>query len=199
MGQLCTQIHKALQSFSSRKIRVDHAAGINQVSSIPAVNRRKLKKMTYRIKGLDPSPFQKYFGLSDSELADHGVVRYTVDTFPGFPDRIEMRDIEIGGTALLLNFEHMPVASPYRSRHAIFVREGAEVAYSQDNIVPEVMKRRQIALRGYDHRGFILDADIAEGDEIEPLILRLFQNKNIEYIQAHNAKRGCYSGLIERI
>ena len=154
--------------------------------------------MTYRIKGLDPRQFQQYYDLSDLALSELGIVRYTVDSCPGFPDRIEMRDIEVGEKALLLNFEHLAVASPYRSRHAIFVREGAEVAYDEVGHVPEVMKSRLLALRGFDSKGFIIDADIAEGDEIEPLIKRLFDIETIAYIHAHNARRGCYAGLIER-
>jgi hypothetical protein len=81
---------------------------------------------------------------------------------------------------------------------AIFVREGAERTYDQVGIVPEVMKRRVIALRGYDSRGFIVEADIAEGEGIERLIGQIFENSAVRYIHAHNAKRGCFSGLIER-
>lgn len=154
--------------------------------------------MSYRVKGLDPHAFKKYYGLSDTELADHGVTRYTVDTCPGFPDRVGMEDIAQGEKALLLNYEHLPIDSPYRACHAIFVREGAQTAYDQVGIVPEVMKRRVIALRGYDDRGYIVEADIAEGDAIEPLIQEIFENSDVRYIHAHNAKRGCFSGLIER-
>jgi len=154
--------------------------------------------MAYRIKGLDPESFRKFFGLSDDELARNGVVRYTADSHPGFPDRVAMRDLEIGETALLLNHEHLPVASPYRSCHAIFVHEGADTAYDRVDVVPDVMKRRPIALRGFDDKGFMVDADIVEGDAVEPLILKLFENPDIDYIHAHYAKRGCFSGLIER-
>ena len=51
-----------------------------------------------------------------------------MDATPGYPDRIEMRDCVAGETVLLVNYEHLPVASPYRSAHAIFVREGAREA-----------------------------------------------------------------------
>lgn len=158
--------------------------------------------MTYRIKGLAPDPFLKFYGLSDAALAESGVIRYEVDTCPGFPDRIGMKDIAPGENALLLNYEHLPVSSPYRSCHAIFVQEGADRAYDRVGVVPEVMTRRAIALRGVDERGFIVDADIAQGNEIEPLIHRLFENSAVDYIHAHhahNAKHGCFSGLIERV
>lgn len=154
--------------------------------------------MAYRIRGLDPAPFRKYFGLSDAALFAEGVVRYRVDAQPGFPDRVTMQDLAPGDTALLLNYEHLPIASPYRSRHAIFVQEGAQTPYEALDTVPEVMRCRIVALRGFDSRGFILDADLAEGDGIDPLIRRLFDNPDIAFVHAHYARRGCYAGLIER-
>ena len=44
----------------------------------------------------------------------------------------------------------------------------------------------------------MLDADVTDGSEVETLIERLFANPAIAYIQVHNAKRGCYSGRIDR-
>ena len=154
--------------------------------------------MTYRIRGLDPAPFMQFYGMPDDQLEAAGVARMRVDSAPGFPDRVGMCDMAIGETALLLNYEHLPVNSPYRSRHAIFVREGAAIAADMRDTVPDVMKRRVMSLRGLDANGFIVDADLAEGDAIEPLILKLFEDPTIAYIHAHYAKRGCFSGLIER-
>ena len=84
--------------------------------------------MSFRIIGLSPAPFQHLFGLPDKALAREGVRRYIVDAKPGFPDRIEVRDLEPGETVLLLNHVHQPADTPYRSSHAIFVGEGARQA-----------------------------------------------------------------------
>lgn len=154
--------------------------------------------MAYRIRGLAPDEFTALYGLPDTELKARGVTRYRVDEYPGFPDRVTMQDMQVGDTALLLNHEHMDMDSPYRARHAIFVREGAQDRYDVPDVVPDVLKRRIIALRGYDARGFIIEAEIAEGDGIEPLIHQIFANPKVAFIHAHNAKRGCYAGLIER-
>ncbi|MEK7687373.1 MAG: DUF1203 domain-containing protein [Pseudomonadota bacterium] len=154
--------------------------------------------MDFRIKGLSPEPFRHLFGLSEGELARHGVVRYLVDKKPGYPDRIEMRDAEPGETVLLLNHVCQSADTPYHASHAIFVREGAEQPYDRLNEIPEVMRARLLSLRGYDARGMMLDADVAEGQNLEPIIERLFANPDIAYIHVHNAKRGCYSGCIDR-
>ena len=154
--------------------------------------------MTFRITGLSPEPFQYLFGLPDEELARHGVKRYVADKKPGFPDRIEMRDGEPGETFLLLNHVCQPADTPYRATHAIFVREGATDIYDEIGHVPEVMRLRLLSLRAYDADGMMLDADVVEGAQIEPVIEQLLANPDVSYIHVHNAKRGCYSGRIDR-
>jgi hypothetical protein len=53
-------------------------------------------------------------------------------------------------------------------------------------------------LPAYDTEGMMLDADVVEGDKIEPLISKMFADLDVSYIHAHNAKRGCYAGRIDR-
>src|SRR5208337_264997 len=50
--------------------------------------------MTYRITGLDPTPFRNLFGLSDEKLGRLNVKRFVADAKPGYPDRVELRDAE---------------------------------------------------------------------------------------------------------
>ncbi len=152
----------------------------------------------FRVTGLAPESFAHLYGLSDAELARHGVLRYVVDTMPGFPDRIEMRDLKVGERALLLNYTHLDAASPYRASHAIFVREGATERYDRINEIPEVMRLRPLSLRAYDANDMMLDADLVDGQALETLIERLFADPKVAYIHAHNAKPGCYSGRIDR-
>ncbi len=154
--------------------------------------------MVFRIKGLSPEPFRHLYGLSDQELATKGVKRYVADNKPGFPDRVEMRDGEPGETFLLINHVCQPANTPYRATHAIFVREGAEQTYDQIDVVPEVMRVRLLSLRAYDEDGMMVDADVVDGLESESLIERFFSNPKVAYIHAHNAKRGCFSGQIDR-
>jgi Protein of unknown function (DUF1203) len=155
--------------------------------------------MGFRISGLSPEPFRRLYGLSNEELEREGVKRYVADKRPGFPDRIEMRDADIGQRLLLLNHVCQPADTPYRATHAIFIREGAEETYDRIDEVPEVMRIRLLSLRAYDLSDMMVDADVVDGREIETIIGRLFGNTQVAYIHAHNAKRGCYSGRIERV
>ena len=154
--------------------------------------------MSFRITGLAPDPFRHLFGMTDEELAKHGAKRYVADTKPGFPDRIELRDAEPGETVILLNYVHQPANNAYRASHAIFVREGAEVAYDRTNDVPDAMRARQLSLRAFDAEHLMVDAELVSGGGIEEVIERFFADPKIAYLQAHYAKRGCYAARIER-
>lgn len=154
--------------------------------------------MSFRITGLDPKPFHHLYGLSDEVLATLGVRRMVVDSNPGFPDRIELRDLDIGEKVLLLNYMHQPADTPYRSSHAIFVREGATKTLDVMDEVPEVIRRRLISLRAFSWDGDMLDADVIEGQEIDHTINMFFENPDVSYLHAHYAKRGCFAARITR-
>jgi hypothetical protein len=136
--------------------------------------------------------------LSEEQLAEHGAQRHTAITKPGFPDRVELRDADIGEQLLLVNYTHQPASTPYRASHAIFVREGAERAYDEIGLVPEPFRLRPMSLRAFDGDHMMRDADLAVGSEFENVLERLFSNPEVSYIHAHYAKRGCYAALVER-
>jgi len=154
--------------------------------------------MSFRITGLSPEPFRQLYGLSETELAEHGARRIIVDHSPGYPDRIEVRDVEAGESVLLVNYTHQPADTPFRSGYAIYVREGAETAYDAVDEIPEAMRGRTISLRAFDAEGMLVDADLADGAELEPLITRLFADPRAAYLHAHYAKPGCYAARIGR-
>ena len=134
------------------------------------VDNERKPPMTYRIRGLDPALFRHLFGLPDEVLAAHGARRCIADAKPGFPDRIEVCDVEPGETLLLLNHVHQPADTPYRASHAIFVREGAERALDMVDAIPEAMRVRPISLRAFDAAGEMVDADLV--DAVDPATAR---------------------------
>lgn len=154
--------------------------------------------MSFRVQGLDPDQFAHLYGLSDEALAAAGAKRYAVDAAPGFPDRVEVRDLDVGETCILVNYEHLPVNTPYRSRHAIFVREGASEALDVVDTVPDVMRRRAISLRAFDVEGDMLHAELSDGEQLVPVIERFLADPKVDYLHAHYATRGCYAARITR-
>ena len=99
---------------------------------------------------------------------------------------------------LLLNFTHLPVESPYRASHAIYVREGAERAYDAVDVIPDPLRLRVISLRAFDADGMMRHGELAEGDALAPLIGDFLADPHVAYLHAHYAKRGCYAARIDR-
>lgn len=93
--------------------------------------------------------------------------------------------MDIGECAILLNYEHQPANTEYRSRHAIFVREGAKVALDMINVIPKEIRIRPISLRAFNEDGEMLNADLSEGKEIIPLIEHFFSDPDVAYLQVH--------------
>jgi hypothetical protein len=154
--------------------------------------------MSFRISGLNPESFSHLFGLSDTQLAAHRAIRMTVTESPGFPERIELRDAEVGDTVLLVNYLHLDVDSPYRSSHAVFVREGATAAYDACDVVPKSLYDRQLSLRAFDAGDMLIAADLAQAEDIEARIQAFLANPEVSYIHAHYARHGCYAARIDR-
>jgi hypothetical protein len=104
----------------------------------------------------------------------------------------------VGETVLLLNYEHLPAASPYRSSHAIFVRQGATDARLEADEIPQVLQLRLLSVRAYDHGGMMLDADVMPGQELAAAIHRLLERSATAYLHVHNAKPGCFAARVDR-
>jgi hypothetical protein len=154
--------------------------------------------MDYQIKGLSPEPFRALYGLSDKALADLHAKRYRVDARPGFPDRIEVRDVDAGDHVLLVNYIHQCGSNPYRASHAVFVREGAERAAVFPNEVPPALQVRPLSVRAFDASHWMVDAELCDGRDLDGLVRRLLANEAVDYLQVHFAKRGCYAARVER-
>lgn len=154
--------------------------------------------MDFRITGLPVAQFVPLFGLAEPALAAQGVIRCIADHYPGFPCRVSLRDAAIGDSVLLLNHEHLSVSGPYRSRHAIYVREHAVESRPAVNQVPDVLKIRLMSVRAFDNGGLMVDADVVEGTMVHQLINRYLDHPQIAYLHLHNAKRGCFAARAER-
>lgn len=153
--------------------------------------------MSFVIAGLDPTPFRRFYGLSDAALRSERVVRMPVDSQPGFPCRITLEDAAPGETVLLLNYEHL-AAGPYRSRHAIFVREGAETPARFNDEAPEMLTSRLLSVRAFDSDNMMTNAEVIDGFELVPLIYRFLDDPAVAFLHIHNARRGCFAARVDR-
>jgi hypothetical protein len=154
--------------------------------------------MSFVITGLAPDQFSHLFGLPDDMLREQNIVRSTADAKPGYPCRITLEDAEPGETLLLLNYESHGAATPYATRYAIYVREGAKAPRSFKDELPPVFANRPIALRLFDAGGMLVGADMGRNEELAGKIEAAFSRPEVAYIHAHNAMHGCFAAEIRR-
>ena len=154
--------------------------------------------MSFRIAGLPAEDFAHLFVLSDEELAARGAVRRSADArTPGYPCRVSLTDSRPGDELLLVNYEHHPVASPYRMRFAVYVRPGEERFDAVDR-VPDQLRSRTLAVRAFDAEAMLVGWGLTEGRDVETAIERLFADPRAAYLHIHFAAPGCYAARVER-
>jgi len=154
--------------------------------------------MDFRIVALPAAPFAPLFGLPEATLAARGVRRVIADRQPGFPCRVSLRDAAPGESLLLLNYEHLPSPGPYRSSHAIYVREHAAECVPGVNEIPAVLATRLLSVRAFDADGMMVDAEVCAGAEVAPLIGRYLDAARVALVHLHNARPGCYAAQAVR-
>lgn len=152
--------------------------------------------MAFRITGLPAEPFRDLFSMSDAELAERGAVRRIAEDH-GYPCRISLTDAAVGDEVILVHHEHHAVASPFRASHALYVRRG-ETQYDAVDTVPDQLRRRLLSVRAYDADAMMIEADVAPGSELEPLVARLFSDPRARYLHIHYARQGCYAARVDR-
>ena len=154
--------------------------------------------MHFRIQGLPAEQFAPLFALSDEELAQRGAVRRTADErAPGYPCRVSLTDSSAGDELILTNYEHLAVASPYRMRFAIYVRRGEQTFDAVDS-VPEQLRTRTLAVRGFDTGGMMTGWELIDGGKLEEAIERQFAEPRATYLHVHFAAPGCYAARVDR-
>ncbi len=154
--------------------------------------------MPFQISALPVDRFEHLFGADEDVLKAHGAKRMVADESPGFPCRISLQDAAFGESVLLLNFEHQPANSPYRSSHAIFIREHATQAQLRPDEVPEQLRIRLLSVRAFDDKGMMIDADVTEGIDLERMVEDMFAKTSVRYLHVHHAKPGCFGARIDR-
>jgi hypothetical protein len=153
--------------------------------------------MQFRISGLPAEPFQHLFALDDAALKQHGAVRRVAEN-SGYPCRVSLTDAKAGDEVILVNYEHQAADTPYRSRHAVYVRKG-ERRYDAVGEIPEQLRKRLLSVRAFDESGMMVDADVIEGRLLEELLGRFFANDAVAYIHLHFARPGCYAARVDRV
>ncbi|MBM6583322.1 DUF1203 domain-containing protein [Microvirga sp. BT689] len=154
--------------------------------------------MTFHVRGLDSQAFAPLFQLNEADLNAIGAQRVYADADDLYPCRIALKRVAQGEELLLLNHAHQTtLTSPYRAAGPIFVSRSAATG-TYRNELPPMLRDRLLSLRAYDANAFIVDAEVAEGEEVVRLIERFFADPKVAHVDAHFARRGCFAARIER-
>ena len=152
----------------------------------------------FQISALRRTDFDELFSMDEDALAARGAKRYIADTKPGYPCRVSLQDAEPGERVILVPFCHQPAPTPYRASGPIFVRESSATASLAPDTVPPLLRSRLLSVRAYDANHLMIDADVVDGRELEPLLVRLFEREPIAYAHVHFARPGCFACRVDR-
>jgi hypothetical protein len=83
-------------------------------------------------------------------------------------------------------------------RFAIYIRSG-EKTFDAVGEIPEQLRSRTLAVRGFDVSGMMTGWEIVEGTDIETAIERQFMNAAADYLHIHFAAPGCYAARVDRV
>ena len=154
--------------------------------------------MTYRIQGLEPGQFARFFASDEAALARSLTHRVIAGEEGRYPCRVSLRDADPGDELVLTHFTNHAVDTPYRNAYAIYVRKDAGEAADYVDEMPPILRDRPIALRGYAAGGCLHTASLALQDDVDRAVRALLDDGAVAYVDAHNAMHGCFAARIER-
>ncbi|HAQ35383.1 MAG: hypothetical protein CMF74_01985 [Maricaulis sp.] len=154
--------------------------------------------MSFQIHAVDPAAFAPLFAMSEDELSGQFARRVIADAKPGYPCRVSLQDAEPGETLILAHFMHQPANSPFRSSHAVYVREGAVPAELDPGDIPAQFSHRLMSVRAFDTAGMMRDADVVEGTSLRPVIDRMLAAPETAELHLHYARPGCFAARVTR-
>lgn len=116
------------------------------------------------------------------------------------PCRLCLNDTDPGQKHILASYSPFVESdNPYVEVGPIYIHEAC-VQYSEVyNFPPDIKKRKYLQVRGYNNKNEMIEADLSEGNNVEGMITKIFENQNVEYIHIRHGQTGCYLLRVERV
>jgi hypothetical protein len=118
------------------------------------------------------------------------------------PCRHCMRQTRPGTDLILLKYSpfRRGSPSPYAERGPIFVCGTECAAHAAPDRLPEIVTSRQVNIRAYDERDFMLYAHstLADGREAEGVVAKLLDEPGVRQVHIRTALHGCFLCAVER-
>jgi len=151
---------------------------------------------TFRIVPLPTDIAEKARRAVASGAVDHTVI--TADSATGYPCRHCLRWAQPGERVILFPHASIPSGHPYSETGPIFVHVERCQRYAATHQYPEDFRNGRV-FRAYDENYNMIDAEVANGNDPEPVIERLLQNPETQFVDARSVTRGCFTFRIQRV
>jgi hypothetical protein len=154
-----------------------------------------MKALTFRIVPLPTEVADMARRAAKAGAADHAIV--IADSPTGYPCRHCLRGAKEGEPVILFPYAAIPQGYPYSESGPIFVHAEPCQRYATTREFPADFRKGR-AMRAYNSKFDMIDAEVVNGNEPEPVIEKLFQNPETAFVDARSVIRGCYTFRIQR-
>src|SRR6266404_8053314 len=128
--------------------------------------------------------------------ADHALI--TVESPESSPCRHCLRWAQPGERVILFPYAAIPSDLPYSETGPIFVHAEKCERYSATDEYPAEFRNGRV-FRAYDSNYNLIDAQVVNGSEPEPVIERLFQNADTAFVDVRSVTHGCFTFRVLRV
>jgi hypothetical protein len=119
------------------------------------------------------------------------------DAPAAFPCRHCLRDAEPGEPMLLASHSPFALPGPYKEVGPVFVHAEACARFAGRDL-PLQLRRRLLAVRGYDRAQRLVDAAVVEGAVLDGELDRLLARDDVDFVHVRFARAGCFAVCIVR-
>lgn len=131
--------------------------------------------------------------------ADHADARLVVADEPGsYPCRRCLEDAAVGDRLLLLPYDPFLGSSPYTGQGPVFVHADGCESHTAGGDIPEQLRSRLLAVRGYDRASMMTTSDVVHGALVEESLRTAFSDSATAFVHIHFARPGCFACRVDR-
>jgi uncharacterized protein DUF1203 len=154
-----------------------------------------MTRSAFRIVPLPTAVADKAREAVRREARDHALVE--VDSPHAYPCRHCLNWADPGERVVLFPYASTAPGRPYAESGPIVVHERDCEPYRATNDYPPALRKGRV-FRAYDAKEMMIDAVVADGEEPETIIAKLFSNRAAAFLQVRSVTRGCFTFKIER-
>jgi len=154
-----------------------------------------MKTSNFRIVPLPTEVANAARRAAEVVTADHAVI--TADSPTDYPCRHCLRWAQVGERVILFPYEAIPPGHPYSETGPIFVHEQPCERYAAKHEFPADFRKGRV-MRAYNSTFDMIDAEIVDNSEPEPVIEKLLQNPETAFVDARSVTQGCFTFRILR-